>query len=34
MIFIYTCKARLNDALQVYDMLWNVNEKKYINSIN
>jgi hypothetical protein len=30
MIFIYTCKARLNAALQVYDMLWNVNEKKYI----
>jgi len=30
MIFIYTCKARLNAALQVYDMLWNVPEKKYI----
>ena len=30
MIFIYTCKARLNDALQVYDMLWNVEGKKYI----
>ena len=30
MIFIYTCKARLNAALQVYDMLWNVEEKKYI----
>lgn len=30
MIFIYTCKARLNAALQVYDMLWNINEKKYI----
>ena len=30
MIFIYTCKARLNLALQVYDMLWNVPEKKFI----
>lgn len=30
MIFIYTCKARLNSALQLYDMLWNVNEKKFI----
>ena len=30
MIFIYTCKARLNLALQVYDMLWNVDEKKFI----
>ena len=30
MIFIYTCKARLSLALQVYDMLWNVPEKKFI----
>jgi len=30
MIFIYTCKARLSLALQVYDMLWNVHEKKFI----
>lgn len=29
MIFIYTCKARLNLALQVYDML-NTFDKKYI----
>lgn len=29
MIFIYTCKARLNLALQVYDML-NAFDKKYI----
>jgi hypothetical protein len=30
MIFIYTCKARINLALQVYDMLWNIDEKKFI----
>jgi len=30
MIFIYTCKARLSLALQVYDMLWNVDGKKFI----
>jgi hypothetical protein len=30
MIFIYTCKARLTLALQVYDMLWNVPVKKFI----
>ena len=29
MIFIYTCKARINLALQVYDML-NTFDKKYI----
>ena len=30
MIFIYTCKPRLNLALQLYDMLWNVPVKKFI----
>lgn len=30
MILIYTCKARLNQALQLYDMLWIIEEKKYI----
>ena len=30
MIFIYTCKANLNLATQLYDMLWNIDEKKYI----
>lgn len=30
MILIYTCKARLTAALQVYDMLWNVPVKKFI----
>jgi hypothetical protein len=30
MILIYTCKARLSAALQVYDMLWNVPVRKFI----
>jgi len=30
MIFIYTCKANLKLAIQLYDMLWNINEKKFI----
>jgi len=30
MILIYTCKPRLNKALQLYDMLWNMEERIYI----
>ena len=30
MIFIYTCKANLKLAMQLYDMLWNIHEKKFI----